>query len=276
MKIIDMHVHAFPDSLAPKAMKSLMETTKGITACTDGTIGELLRSMDNAGISSSWVMNIATKGDHFRPILNWCREIADPRILPFPSLLPTAPEAADQVDKIADAGFPGIKIHPVYQGFTLDDSEILPFYRQVEKRGLILVCHTGFYLSFPREPVGNARRVRTVLDACPDLLFITTHFGGWNNWDEAEEYIVGKPIYMDVSYSVPFLERERARDILLRHPREYILFGSDSPWEDQEVAVAKLRSIKLPAELEKEVFSQNGEALLKKTGIAGKGFLSFQ
>ena len=265
MKIIDMHVHAFPDSLAPKAMKSLIETTKGITACTDGTIGELLTSMDSCGISASWVMNIATKEEHFRPILKWSREIAGDRIIPFPSLLPTAPEAPDQVDEIADAGFSGIKVHPVYQGFTLDDPDLLPFYRQVEKRGLILVCHTGFYLSFPREPVGNARRVRTVLDACPDLLFVTTHYGGWNNWDEAEEYIVGNPIYMDVSYSVPFLERERARDIILRHPEEYVLFGSDSPWEDQEVAAAKLRSLKLPAELETKVLYKNAEGLLKKS-----------
>ena len=34
---------------------------------------------------------------------------------------------------------------------------------------------------------------------------------------------------------------QEARDLLHKHPEEYILFGSDSPWEDQTVALQQLR-----------------------------------
>lgn len=263
MKIIDMHVHAFPDSLAPRAMKSLMETTRGITACTGGTIGELLESMDNAGIESSWVLNIATRESQFEPILRWCREIRSERIVPFPSLCPSGPEACEQVGRIAQEGFPGLKIHPVYQNFVLDDPALKPFYRAVEENNLILICHTGFYLSFPKERLGDSVRVRTVLEWCPELKFVTTHFGGWNDWEEAERYIIGNPVYMDVSYSIPFLDRAKAREMLLRHPADYILFGTDSPWEDQSVTLAKIRSLKLPGDLEEKILYGNARALLR-------------
>jgi len=47
--IIDFHAHAFPDALAPRAMKKLLEEAPDVRAYLDGTIGALLGSMDKAG-----------------------------------------------------------------------------------------------------------------------------------------------------------------------------------------------------------------------------------
>src|SRR4030042_4652731 len=75
-EIIDFHTHAFPDALAARAMKALLEEAPGIKAYLDGTVGDLLRSMDRSGIETSVVCCIATKGGQFGPLLRWGREFA--------------------------------------------------------------------------------------------------------------------------------------------------------------------------------------------------------
>ena len=92
MPIIDMHVHAFPDALAQRAMAALEGPTDW-KAIGDGTVGGLLRSMDAAGIDASVICNIATKPSQVEPIFQWCTQIASERIIPFPSVHPRDPEA---------------------------------------------------------------------------------------------------------------------------------------------------------------------------------------
>ena len=40
------------------------------------------------------------------------------------------------------------------------------------------------------------------MNAFPDLKLIAAHLGAWNDWDEVKKYLLGKPIYMDISYSI--------------------------------------------------------------------------
>ncbi len=89
--VIDIHTHAFPDHLAPRAVAQLQAETEDIQAVLDGTTSDLLRSMDRAGIDASVVASIATRPEQFEPILRWSAAIRSPRLLPFPSVHPDAP-----------------------------------------------------------------------------------------------------------------------------------------------------------------------------------------
>jgi hypothetical protein len=73
MPVIDVHAHAFPDELAPRAV-SRIEGLAGVRAVLDGTVSSLLRSMDAAGIERSVVLSIATKPSQFESILAWSRD----------------------------------------------------------------------------------------------------------------------------------------------------------------------------------------------------------
>jgi predicted TIM-barrel fold metal-dependent hydrolase len=50
--------------------------------------------------------------------------------------------------------------------------------------------------------------------------------------------------------------------MLRAHPAEYVLFGTDSPWDDQTVALQRLRSLDLGRELEDAILSTNASRLL--------------
>jgi len=262
MTIIDFHTHAFPDDLAERAVPALEASAPGATAHLDGKISSLVRSMDEAGIARTVVASIATRPKQFASILKWSQAVASDRIVPFPSFHPADPEAPDRVRQIRDAGLLGIKLHPYYQEFDLDDERMWPIYEAIQETGLIWLCHTGYDIAFPRFRRCDPARIATVADAFPGIMLVTSHIGAWQEWEAVREHMLGRPIYMEISYSLPFMSREEARGLLLGHGQDYVLFGSDSPWGDQKQAIADLRALELGAEREAAILGGNGLRLL--------------
>jgi predicted TIM-barrel fold metal-dependent hydrolase len=259
--IVDFHAHVFPDALAARAISHL-ERGGGVKAFHDGRVSSLLASMDSAGIETSVVCSIATKPEQFEPILKWSGEIASPRIVPLPSIHPMARDPVGQARQIVEAGFRGIKLHPYYQDFDLDDDKLFPLYRALDELGLLVVCHTGFDFAFVRERKADPVRILRVMDRVPDLKFVATHMGAWDDWDEVERHLIGKPITMDISLSIELLGRERARAMLLAHPADRILFGTDSPWTSQAETLRLARALELGEERESGLLWKNAQKLL--------------
>jgi hypothetical protein len=259
--IVDFHTHAFPDELADRAMK-MLEEEGDIRAHLDGRISSLLRSMDENGIEKSVVCSIATKPSQFDTIMNWSRKIMTDRIIPLPSIHPDDPLAVERVLRIRGEGFKGIKFHPYYQDFDLDDERLFPIYESICRERLIMVVHTGFDLAFEKIRRADPARIIRVLDRFPDIRMVTTHLGAWDDWEEVERHLSGKRIYMEISFSLEYLSREAARRIILNHPGDHILFGSDSPWTDQGNTLALLRGLELGEERERLVLRENAAGLL--------------
>jgi len=259
--IIDIHTHAFPDEIAGHAV-SFLETEGNIKAFLDGKIASLLKSMDAAGIDISVVASISTKPSQFNSILEWSKKIASERIIPFPSVHPDDSGVLDQIDEIARSGFRGIKLHPYYQGFTVDEPRMNRLYERIRREGLSLLVHTGFDLAYPRERIADPKRVDAVMRRFPGLKFIASHFGAWEDWDEVERHLLGKKIYLDTSYAIYTLGIERARRMLEAHAHDFFLFGSDSPWGDQNAELETLRGIGLDNAYTARLLGDNARTLL--------------
>lgn len=259
--IIDFHTHAFPDALAARAIRTLEEKAD-IEARLDGRVSSLVASMDKAGVDKSVLASIATKADQFEPILEWSESIASDRIVPFPSVHPADPDAPAKVRIIAGRGFKGVKLHPYYQEFRVDEERIHPIYEALTETGLCLLLHTGFDVAFERIRIADPVRVRRVVETFPELKLVTSHMGAWGDWERAREHLFGKPVYVDVSYAIQFMEKERARGLLQAHSPDYLLFGTDSPWDDQAEAVASLRSLEFGPDWKDRVFFRNAAGLL--------------
>lgn len=261
MRIIDIHTHAFPDALAERAMPAL-EEEGDIKAALDGKLSSLLASMDAAGIERSVVASIATRPEQFDSILKWSKEIASDRIIPFTSVHPADPNAAERIHHTADAGLKGVKFHPYYQEFYLEEPRMNPIYQALQDRALIALVHTGFDLAFERVRRADPVRILDVVKRFPDLKFVATHMGAWEDYDEVERHMSGKPIYTDISFSIQDLPIERARSLVLGYRREYVLFGTDSPWAGQKETVDFVRSLELGPDWEQSIFFDNAARLL--------------
>ena len=263
MPVIDIHTHAFPGKIAVKTMAALQAGT-GISACGDGTVADLLASMDAAGVDRSVVCNIATRPEQMDNILAWCREIRSPRIEPFPSVHPDAPDAATAVERIAEEGFAGIKLHPMYQEFHLDDARIEPICAAARDCGLIVLMHCGFDIAFRDDTRAGPAAVRELADRWAGLKILCAHLGGWQAWEEACRHLVGADVYLDTSLATPFLALDRVRAIIERHGPGRVLFGTDWPWGRQDESLADLAECGLSDEALQLVRGQNADDLLAR------------
>ncbi len=261
MRIIDVHTHAFPDAVAEKAIPFL-ENEAGVKASTDGTIGALLSSMDRAGIETSVVCSIATKVAQFGPILEWSKMIASPSIVPFASIHPEDPDLAARAAEVKAAGLKGVKMHPYYQCFTFDEPRLFPLYRALVEHDLVLLCHTGFDIAYPRDRVADPEKIAAVLDRFPRLRLVTSHTGAWEDWDEVKKHLLGKDVYMEISYTLGILPDDELVSLLRAHPSDHLLFGTDCPWDDQKRALDHFLSLPLPDGLKEKMLYTNASRLL--------------
>ena len=67
---------------------------------------------------------------------------------------------------------------------------------------------------------------------------------------------------METSFSIEYLGPERVRQMLLSHPSEYILFGTDSQWTDHGATIAANENIDLPEEIKEKYFFENASRIL--------------
>jgi len=262
--VIDFHTHAFPDPLAPRAMQALLAEAPGIRAYLDGTVADLLRSMDAAGIETSVVCCIATRPEQFEPILRWCAAIRSDRLIPFPSVHPADGAWRERIRQIEEEGFRGIKLHPFYQDFFADEDRMFAFYEEVAQRNLLLVMHTGYDIAFPRLRRADPQKLLGIAETFPELKLVTTHLGAWQQWDEVCRYLLGRRIYMEISFALEELGPDRAREMLLGHPEGYVLFGTDSPWTDQTATLRLLENLNLPEKKRARILAQNARDLLTR------------
>ncbi len=262
--VIDFHTHAFPDGLAPKAIEVLnAEVAEEARAVLDGTVGDLLRSMDRAGIERSVICSIATAPKQVDSILRWSLSVADDRIIPFASVHPECADVASEVRKIADAGLKGIKLHPQYQAFAVDERRLWPLYEAVADAGLILAFHAGRDIAFPPEDDRAApRRILKVHRAFPGMRILAAHLGGWQMWDEVAVTLAGTDVYVETSYTFDMGAEEDVGEVLRRHSVERILFGTDSPWRDQGKTLDLVRQAFPDMEAQQSVLGRNAVRLL--------------
>ncbi|MBN1523580.1 MAG: amidohydrolase family protein [Spirochaetales bacterium] len=262
MQIIDFHTHAFPDAVAEKAVPAL-EAAAEVNAFHDGTIAGLLESMDTASIEKAVVCSIATKPSQFSPILEWSTSIRSERLFPLASVHPEDEQLEEHVHEVKKAGLSGIKMHPYYQNYSIDEERMFPFYEALIENELFLVCHTGFDIAYPRDRIADPEKIKFIAEKYPSLCFITTHLGAWEDWKEVEKHLMGKPVYIEISYTLGILEDDEFVRLVNKHPADYLLFGTDSPWDDQKRAKEHLLSLPLSESLKEKMLHTNAARLLK-------------
>ncbi len=261
-RIIDFHTHAFPDELAPRAMKILLAEAPGIKAYLDGTMSALLDSMEKNCIEKSVVCCIATSPEQFDSIFKWCKEVRSDKTVLFPSIHPQDPKWSQRLSMIKAEGFKGIKFHPFYQDFYADEEQLFNIYEMLCQEELLLVMHTGFDIAFPRIRRADPERLLKIKQKFPGLKLVTTHLGAWQQWDEVWELLIGQEIYMEISFALEYLDTETARRMIMSHPEDHILFGTDSPWTDQKETYLMLKKLQLPEEKMQAILSGNALRLL--------------
>lgn len=269
---IDFHVHAFPDRIASKAIGQLSGRAAAygdkvqIMPVTDGTIGEARRRLREYGTDAGVLMPIATTVGHQKHINDWAQEQNHGSIVSFGSVHPRDPEALSELERIRDIGLKGIKLHPDYQEFFVDDESVYPIYEKIEELGLPLLFHAGKDPYSPHVVHGKPQAIAKIAKEFPRLIIIAAHLGGSKVYEEALEYIYMQDIpnlYIDTSMSHIYADPADIRMAIRMMGADKVLYASDMPWSNGRKAADMLMQLGLKDEELEKIFYKNALRLLQ-------------
>ncbi len=265
---IDFHVHAFPNSIAQRAMENLSAegNSFGLTAHTDGTVKDLENLLKSRDISHAVLLPIATKPSQQNNINTWASEVTKEGFFySFGSVHPDAEDRFDELERIKSLGLYGVKLHPDYQKFMVDDEKIIPVYKKCAELDLPIMIHSGFDPVSPELCHCKPENAAKAYELVPECTMILAHAGAMCRWDEVEKYLAGMEgnLYFDVSVVANYIKPDQLLRIIRKHGADRILFGSDSPWDDPENEKQMIKNLPLSDEEKDMIFYKNALKILK-------------
>ncbi len=263
--IIDFHTHAFNPKIAERAICKL-EKISGFAPYTRGLVPQLTDRMDEWGVDKSVMLSIATKPSQQKIINDWAAEIdeTNDRIIAFGSVHPDADDIEEEIDRIVSLGLHGIKLHPDYQDFFVDDKRHDKLYEMITASGLPVLFHAGVDYLSPDAVHCTPQRAAKVIKRHPKMKIILAHLGSNELWEDVYDIIAGTggEVYLDTSFTAACPDELMLR-IIRKHGVERILFGSDCPWESGGKILEKLLRLDLTDDERESIMGKNAVSLLK-------------
>ena len=253
MQIIDFHTHIYPDAIAGKAAQSIRDFYNIGDQELEGTVSLLLESGKEAGISRFVVLPVGLKPDQVPSINNFIFQQTQeqPELTGFGTIHSAMADVAGECQRILDMGLRGVKMHPDFQVFPIDDPKLYPAYETLQGRAPV-VLHMGD----PRYDYSHPRRLRHVLELFPNLEVVAAHFGGYSMYETAYQELKNKNCYFDISSSMMFMEEGIAERYIQSYGAERFVYGTDFPLRDTRIEVERFLRLKLsPAEMEQIAYN---------------------
>ena len=225
-RIIDVHTHIFPEKIAAKAVASIGEFYN-LPMTGTALASDLDREERAHGVERNLIFSTATTPHQAASINSFIHEqcVQYPAFIGFGTLHPEMEGPFAEIERICALGLRGVKFHPDFQNFNIDDERMIPVYRRIAEYHLPVLFHMGDL----RYDHSHPERLARVLDKIPELRVIAAHFGGYSVWDEAVRLLAGSQAYYDTSSSLMFLEPAHVRDLIDALGTDRMLFGTDFP-----------------------------------------------
>lgn len=147
--IIDAHTHIYPDSVAAKALSTIIENGKGI--------------VETSHISG--------------------------RIIFFGSVHPLDKHWKSTLKEMKNNGVQGLKFHPGYQNFPADSREAFQVYEEASGNNMVLHFHSGFDPSLPHCDYTSIERFANIIKVFNGSKIVLAHAGGMYEWQKVMDLL---------------------------------------------------------------------------------------
>ena len=241
----------------------------------DGTVEALKIFMDKCGIDKA--VCFAPFSSYFNSLgespSRWMYEQIknDDRLLAFGTIDFTKDNLKEQTEEIYQMGLSGIKMHPAFQKFKVDDERACEVYEVAEKRGLPISFHTGIH--WHRISSYNTLLYDEVAYKFPNIKICMEHVGGYAFFNDAvavmsnnmgRVYAGLTSVFHRDTHKYWYLGKEKVKDLIWQTGIEMCVFGLDFPYtkaEQIQDAMKEMREcikeLGLGKEAEDKVFGGN-------------------
>ena len=260
-KIIDFHCHVFPPKIAEKATRHVGDYY-GLEMHGDGTAKTLVSSAEKDGISPRFLIHSsATKPQQVETVNDFVSEISKDKncFIGFGTMHKDYENPAQEIARIKKLGLQGLKLHPDFQSFFIDDEVMLKVYEIAEKENLPLLFHVGD----KNTDFSTPARLSRVADMFPKLKIIAAHMGGYSAWEEAVEHLYQKNnVWVDTSSTTVTLSHKEVSELIHLKGADKVLFGSDYPIQTTSEAAMDVMQFDLTQKEREMIFAKNAIELL--------------
>ena len=253
-EIIDAHTHIYPEKISQKATDAIGDFYD-IKMYSNGSSEALIENGKRIGIKKYLVCSAATIPSQVESINNFIMEETKlhSEFFPFGTMHADYENIGDEIDRMVEMGFKGIKLHPDFQKFDIDSENAYKIYEAAEGRLPVL-----FHMGDDRYDFSKPHRLKRVLSDFKNLKVLAAHFGGYRCWEEAKESIGRNPnVRFDTSSSLPMISREMAKGLIDYYGVENMFFGTDFPMWSATEELERFFSLGLSFEDNRKIFSEN-------------------
>lgn len=259
--MIDFHTHIFPDAIADKSLPHLAKVCR-TEPFTDGKVGGLLSSMEEAKLECSVILPVVTAPKQFESIHRFALQFLEGKLRSFGGIHPENEDYKEKLNWIKKQGFKGIKLHPDYQGTYFNDIRYKRIIAYASELDLIVLTHAGLDPLCPNDIHCTPQMAAEVIDEVKPTKLVLAHMGGNEMADEAEQHLIGRDVYFDTAYVLDKMKTEQFLRMAKNHGTDKILFASDSPWAGQKEYVKFFQNLPLTDEEKSMILSENAKRLL--------------
>jgi len=273
--VVDFHTHNFPVSMAKRAIDGMLEKLHGLfTPAGDGTLDRQLADMKKDGVDLAVMCPVATKPSQFNGILERALAIrsgefgaeAARMIVPLGGLHPSDSSLFRHIDALLSVGIKGIKMHPYYQGFALDDPNLTAFFASVRDAGLFIVCHCGKDPGYMDDAlVCGPSQIADLLKRVPGLAphFVAAHLGGFSGSPPyAVDLLLDSGCWLDTAVLVSDSTLPEPNRIMSEWPADRLLFATDYFWTSQRFVMDWVKAHRPDPVDQEKIFHLNAMSLL--------------
>jgi len=230
----------------------------------------LVERMKKLGIGQAWVgsfdalLHRDIEGVNAR-LAAECAAWPAGLLVPFGAVNPMLPDWREDVRRCHEVyHMPGVRLHPNYHGYTLDDPICDALLQEAEARDLIVQLPLVMDDDRVRHPLLRVENVDSkplpaLIKAHPQLRFVILN--GTRGGRPAAPLAGEKNVF----YEFAMLEGVAGIEKLLRDvrfPVEQLLFGSHCPWYNLDSAVLKLQESELTGAQREAITHGNARRLL--------------
>lgn len=230
MKVIDTHVHLFPEDVekdllkhyveisnqslldCPSTLEGLREEYRDYEVLKFGILGtwESTKQFESKNIRLMAESDIYYDRHYFYSYNEWLSKLQRDHddILCFGNVHHDDPQMMGELDRMfGEYRLKGMKMQPCMMLYTrLNDRRLFPAYERAQAENAPLVLHTGGDPQPGREIYGHPRDVDDIAAAFPKLRIIMAHMGA-PFFGEAQEVVKKhENVFTDLSFTIDYDE----------------------------------------------------------------------
>lgn len=154
-------------------------------------------------------------------------------LFPFACMDPTLAGAPEELERWLQAGMRGMKLHPYIHGYRLSTHLLDPLFDLCAQYGVPVVCHLA-----DESQANTVWQAAEMADRHPSVNLIALHSGFlWSSDDMVTAASTRANLYLETSLISTTVLRKGVERI----GAEKFVFGTDTPWNDYDAELLKVR-----------------------------------